>query len=121
MADDQQLAEHARWWLVMRRRRSRYFSHELFDEFAWDMLLHLFAAGAEGRALSDERLIAETTGRTPSGLRWMAHLEERGEIARGVGPDGEVAVSLTDASRDRMRAFLTEVGEGADSPATAGP
>jgi len=105
MDDDRALADMADRWLRVRRCRERFFPHEMFDEFAWDMLMVLFVADAKGRAIGIDDLIAQTTGRTPSGMRWIAYLEQQGEIARTEVPDG-TTVSLTPASRERMRDFL---------------
>jgi len=114
MDDDRALAEVADRWLRIRRCRERFFPHELFDEFAWDMLMVLFVADANGRVTGVDDLMAQAAGRTPSGMRWIAYLEQQGEITRTDAPDG-VTVSLTPASRERMREFLRAAGADDDA------
>lgn len=43
-------------YLDARRMRSMLFGHDLFSDPAWDILLHLYQAELEGRALTLEQL-----------------------------------------------------------------
>ena len=107
MMDDRTLAQIARRWIAVRRCRERFFPADLFDESAWDMLMLLFVAQAEDRTVTDEQLMAEAGCRAGTGHRWVAHLEQDGQISRADGS----AIRLTADARDRMRRFLAEAAE----------
>jgi hypothetical protein len=62
----------------LRRTRSETFGTELFGDFAWDILLQLFAAklGRRKTKLADLAIVAPES----TIARWAAVLEERGYI-----------------------------------------
>ncbi len=62
-------------------------SSDLFSEPAWDILLHLFIAGCEGRRLSVGAVCASAGAPTSTALRWITILERRGMIVREGAPE----------------------------------
>ena len=105
---DADLVAHCRRWIAYRHRRQDFFDRDLFDECAWDMLLHLFIADLQGQPITDEHLVAEAGCSLPVGLRWMAHLEKEGDIDRRVGTGDTMLVTISDDARGRMRQLMTE-------------
>ena len=84
-----------------RRARARVFSDDaLFGEPAWDMLLDLFIAEADGKPLSITAACIGAAVPTSTALRWLVILEERGLVRRENDP------------RDARRVFLHLTSEG---------
>lgn len=105
MTDDE-LAALARRHLDVRRLRYEEFPALLFDEYAWDMLLHLFVAQAP---VEDEVLGAAVYTTPAVWGRWLTHLATAGQIVRAPGG----STTLSEKARDEMRRYLTRV---ADTP-----
>jgi len=70
-------AQQVRALLTVRRLRLDIFGSELFGEPAWDMLLALYEAHLEQRALSKSSLHLASMAPWPTALRWMDRLECR--------------------------------------------
>jgi len=64
-------AQQVRALLTVRRLRLDIFGSELFGEPAWDMLLALYEAHLEQRALSKSSLHLASMAPWPTALRWM--------------------------------------------------
>lgn len=105
--DDDELTALARRHIAIRRLRYDEFPSFLFDEYAWDMLLHLFVARAEGRSLDEATLgtLALATPRVWS--RWLKHLEEQEHVERR--SDG--SVTLSTAAHEDMRRYLVRTAD----------
>ena len=91
-----------------RRRRERFFDSALFHDAAWDLLLDLYIAGAQGRNICVSNS-CHAGGVPPSTmLRSLEHLTAIGLVERHADPhDGHrVLVTLTDRSRTAMRDYL---------------
>ena len=103
MIGDKERAETARAAIELRRLRCKIFPSELFDEYAWNLLLHTFICHVENKTVSAERLY-EKSGMTPSlGRRWLAHLVSDGQIeSHNDGDD----IHLTTQSIRGMREYL---------------
>jgi hypothetical protein len=100
--DSLQTAENL---LRIRSLRSDVFPSEIFDEHAWNMLLHLFVAQAKGEEVSEASLVT-LTGTSPDiGQRWLAHLVADAQVEPHA--DGS-AVTLTSSARDCMEGFLRD-------------
>lgn len=68
------LSEVARTVLAHRRLRTTLLPADMFGEWAWDALLDLFVADAEGRQLTGQAL-ADRLGCPPQTmLRWLRYL-----------------------------------------------
>lgn len=94
--------------LKMRGLRWDYFNHDLFDEHAWNMLLILFIAQAEGRSMNVANLCSDSGAAATTGPRWIRHLTE----SRLIEHDGEgdaALVVLTAMARAELADYLFEV------------
>lgn len=79
--------------LSFRRYRSRALSPDIFGEPAWELLLEVFVADAEGAPMT-ARIAAERSKTPPSVMsRWLKHLSAK-ELVIGDG-DGNLDDELT--------------------------
>ena len=76
------LVQLARWEYEHRERRKRYFRPDLLGEPAWDMLLDLFLARADGLRLSVSSVCIGSRVPLTTALRWLAILEGEGLTCR---------------------------------------
>lgn len=72
--------------LRARRERGRFLGHDLFADPAWDILLELFAAEADGRKISVSGVCASAALSATTGLRWLGKLERAGLVVRHSDP-----------------------------------
>lgn len=79
------------------------FPSEIFDEFAWNMLLVLFVGLAGNEVVSEAALIARAEVSVSAGRRWITHLIEDGQIADRHDDDD---VILTPRAVSQLREFL---------------
>jgi len=77
-----------------RQLRARFFDGELFADPAWDMLLDLAAAQAEGKQVCVSSLCIAACVPPTTALRWMGQMTEAGLLRRVQDP------------ADRRRAFI---------------
>lgn len=96
---DVELVGKAKAIYAGRRARERVFADfQLFAEPAWDVLLDLFVATLEDRAISVSHATTAAAVPTTTALRWIDHLANRGLVERrpdGVDP-GCSFLTLTD-------------------------
>lgn len=83
-----------------RTLRSEYFKASLFAEPAWDMLLDLFVAKANGHRISVSSACIASKVASTTALRWLAILEEQGLVDR------------TDDFQDRRRTWVELSDQG---------
>lgn len=87
----------AKTQVALRALRYGHFPADIFDEYAWDMLLHLYIAGLRQQTMYVDNIINLTSKNRIVGSRWITHL-----VAESLAAvDGEVIV-LTDAAYTRM-------------------
>lgn len=102
--------------IIQRRQaRARYFDAELFADPAWDMLLDLAAARAEGTRVSVTSLCIASGVPPTTALRWIAQMVEAGLFER-VADDVDrrrAFIRLGDQAADAMARYFAEVGTGA--------
>ena len=107
------LAEY-RW----RRARARHFPQHLFGEPAWDILLDLYIMEVRGNRQSVTSACGAATVAPTTALRWLDALCGDELVCRR--PDDHDQrrsfVSLTDAGRARIEAYLTAQMSGFDRP-----
>lgn len=100
-AEQRDLVALARRFYRSRRLRPRVFADDaLFGEPAWDMLLDLFIAEADGKRLSVTAACIGSAVPTSTALRWLIILEDRGLVRRENDPT------------DARRVFLQLTGDG---------
>ncbi|RYE94312.1 MAG: hypothetical protein EOO77_44310 [Oxalobacteraceae bacterium] len=106
MADDRSRVATARRILIDREDRYRLFPGDIFDEYAWTMLLHLFVAFGTGVSLTERKLIHLVNTSINTGQRWLYQLAKDGQIeSRRSGED----VNLTGEAINRLRQYLDSV------------
>ena len=98
----------ARAAIEARARRGKFFKASLFSDPAWDILLDLFAADAEGRrvAISTAGLAANVPLTTA--IRWINALQEEGLVRRDNDPldARRCFLSLTELGLQSMREYF---------------
>lgn len=94
--------------LQIRRLRRSHFGSELVSGPAWDMMLDLALAEANGRRLSASDLAAGAEVPLSSGLRVIAALEQLGLAVRSVDERDRrrSVVKLTDVGIERIASFF---------------
>lgn len=106
MLGDQKRARVARGLLEMRAARRAAFPAELFDEHAWDILLHLFSSMVDNQTITRSALIEKAGVSYGVGSRWLNHLVEIGQVqAAGSGDDEALTIDAVEG----MRTFLDRV------------
>ncbi|WP_370179325.1 MarR family transcriptional regulator [Alteriqipengyuania sp.] len=105
---------------VIRKRqlRARFFDASLFADPAWDILLDLTAAHAEGRRVSVTSLCIASGVPPTTALRWISQMTQQGLLRR---EDDQVDrrrafVALSDTALSAMSRYF----EAAGSPIGAG-
>jgi hypothetical protein len=107
---DDQVLQAAKMIYRSRRRRQSYFGYLEFEfgEPSWDIMLDLFIAEREGRAISVSSAVIASAVPPTTGLRWLKTMEEREQIVR-VPDERDLRrsfVRLTEQSRRAMADFL---------------
>lgn len=101
------MARHAYW---LRRQRTQIFgSGDLFGEPAWDILLDLYIAHAEGKPVSVSSACIGSASPATTGLRWLSVLADHDLIAREADRQDQrrIMVTLTRRGIAAMERFLT--------------
>lgn len=101
----------ARQLLAERTARRDYLPASLFDEFAWTMLLALFAAREENRAMSLRALTDISEAPPTTAQRSVDKLVAMGFVSRTDHPldRRKVDVALSDAGHDAMLLYLKTI------------
>lgn len=97
-------AEAIRGIIRLRRLRDRFFEVELFADPAWDMLLDLMAARAEGGQVAVSSLCIAAAVPPTTALRWIRTMTENGLFVRHADPaDGRrIFIELSDEAAAAM-------------------
>ena len=117
MTGDQERGVTAQTILTIRLLRKAMFPSEIFDEFAWNMLLVLFVELAANEVVTEAKLIARADVSLHAGRRWISHLIKDGQIADRQDEDD---VILTPRAISQLRDFLDQarvIGEHSLLPA----
>ncbi|KPF65134.1 MarR family transcriptional regulator [Porphyrobacter sp. AAP60] len=104
----------ARKAYALRRKRAAIFGNpDLFGEPAWDILLDLFIAHAEGKAVSVSSACIGSASPATTGLRWLGVLADEGLIQRENDADDNrrVLVRLSKAGLAAMERFFDAEAE----------
>lgn len=103
----------ARKIYALRRKRAAIFGcADIFGEPAWDILLDLYIAEAEGKDVSVSSACIGSAAPPTTGLRWLGVLADEGLVVRENDPGDHrrVLVKLTAAGRTAMTRFFEAVG-----------
>jgi hypothetical protein len=94
-----------------RRMRAQFFAAGLFADPAWDMLLDLFAARLEQRAVSVSSLCIAAAVPPTTALRWIGTLHDAGLFERQADPSDRrrAHIALTAAGLAGMQAYARAV------------
>ena len=105
---DADLTEFARQLLVGRKQRDHYFDPMLFSNPAWDILLNLYVADAEGRPVNV--LESCTASIVPQGvaLRWLGYLKQEEMVIETPDParPRHTMIRLADQARLTISSYL---------------
>ncbi|MFN3946405.1 MAG: winged helix DNA-binding protein [Allosphingosinicella sp.] len=103
-----QHSEIARRLLEELRGREAVLPAGLVSDPAWEMLLELYIARAEGRETSVADILKPCRIASASGFRWIERLERLDLLVRrrSTSDKRAVSVALTDAGADKMTALL---------------
>jgi hypothetical protein len=117
------LAKHAR---AARLKSSADFPRHVFRDAAWDIMLALFIASAEGQPLCVKDTMAVSGDSAPGTIRRLDGLEAAGLIGRDYDPHDHrrILVLLTVEGHSAMIAFLRhlfDMGEPGRAPSVSGP
>lgn len=99
----------ARKAYLLRRKRTAIFGNpDLFGEPAWDILLDLYIARAEGKQVSVSSACIGSAAPPTTGLRWLGVLADEGLIVREADAEDHrrVLVRLTPAGLAAMDRFF---------------
>ena len=102
----------AREAYATRRKRGAIFGNpELFGEPAWDILLDLYIAHVENKAVSVSSACIGSAAPPTTGLRWLGVLTEHGLILREHDPEDQrrVLVRLTDRGLSAMDEYFASL------------
>lgn len=97
--------------LEFRRFRLNVLPAELFSEPAWDLLLELYVADAEGRRLT-ARQVCERSKIPPVVMsRWLQHLSQAGFVIGDGTRDIDDILTLSAAMLARMEEMMDHAGK----------
>lgn len=99
---------------ILRRRRAReqFFDDNLFADPAWDMLLDLFAASLEGKAVYVSSACIAAAVPLTTAQRWLRELERVGLVERQHDPADKrrVFVRITSRGQVSMMRWIEALG-----------
>ncbi|HWI86000.1 MAG TPA: hypothetical protein VNT42_06730 [Sphingomonas sp.] len=106
-----ELVQRARQIVADRKQRERYFDPMLFSNPAWDILLGLYVAGAEGQAVHALDLCLTSNMPQSVTLRWAAYLQQEDMVIETPNPvEGRpTLMRLTDQTRMAIAAYLGSI------------
>jgi len=100
----------ARRMIRERLRRQNFFDAGLFADPAWDMMLDLFVAEAEGRETPVMNLCLSSQVPETTTLRWVRTLEQEGVLVRRKDEHDQrrVLVRLSPSAAKSLAAYLDD-------------
>jgi DNA-binding MarR family transcriptional regulator len=100
----------ARRIYALRRRRDSSFGADLFSEPAWDILLHLYVAGAGAKPVTVSSARDGAAAPATTALRRLRQLEDGGWVVREGDPADarRFYVRLSSGATKKMRSLLTQ-------------
>lgn len=104
-------ASQVRRFIAARNARARYIEPQLTSDVPWNMLLDLYAAHLEGRAISLTSAYIASNAPNTTALRWVTALENEGLVFReSDGKDKRrVYLRLAPKAVEAIGAYLSHV------------
>lgn len=104
--------------IKLRRMRDRFFDPLLFADPGWDILLDLYAAHEEGKAVSVSSLCIAAAVPPTTALRWITNMTASGLLVRVQDPGDarRVFIELSPQARQQMDAYFDSIS-GVDARA----
>ena len=99
-------ATYARDMLARRAEQDTLFGIPLRGTIAWDILLVLFVADAEGRSFTGRQAVEEAGGSLEVGKRWLAYLVQEGLVIRRGIANLEAIVTIAPSSITKLEGFV---------------
>lgn len=98
-----------------RQLRARFFDDGLFADPAWDILLDLTAAMAEGKQVSVSSLCIAACVPPTTALRWISQMTESGLLDRvqDMADKRRAFIQLSDRASGAMSAYFQRLDNGA--------
>ncbi len=93
----------AKTQVALRALRYGHFPADIFDEYAWDMMLHMYIAALRQQPMYVDNAVNLTSKNKVIGDRWIKHLIGEGMIE----VEGEI-VALTATALQRMNYYHEE-------------
>ena len=103
MAKFDSALDMARTQVALRALRYGHFPADIFDEYAWDMMLHMYIASLRKQPMYVDNIVNLTSKNTATGSRWIKHLSAENMI----DVDGDV-ISLSEDAFDRMNEYHSQ-------------
>jgi hypothetical protein len=103
MAHFDSTLDMAKTQVALRALRYGHFPADIFDEYAWDMLLHMYIASLREQPQYVDNVVNLTSKNKHIGDRWIRHLTMEGLASL----DGD-RVSLTPDGFSRMDKYHME-------------
>lgn len=103
-----EVAQLANAMLRLRRFRSQVFSPDICGEPAWELLLEVFVADANGLPVTG-RIVAERNGVAgPVMSRWLKHLTAEGLLITEMTGSLDDELTLSGLGMDKVETVLCE-------------
>lgn len=85
----------AKTQVALRALRYGHFPADIFDEYAWDMMLHMYIAALRKQTMYVDNAVNLTSKNKIIGDRWIRHLLAEGMITQ----DNDIVALSEDAMR----------------------
>ncbi len=100
MASFENTLDMAKTQVALRALRYGHFPSDIFDEYAWDMMLHMYIGGLRGQTMYVDNIVNLTSKSKSIGDRWINHLIK----LEMVETDGDL-ITLSESGFDRMNEY----------------
>lgn len=108
MTGNDQAAQLAASILRFRQFRAGVLTADIFGESAWELLLEVFVADANGEAVTG-RMVAERRGVSPLVIsRWLKHMTAQGLIVGDGAGDVDDELTLSGIGMQKTEMILLE-------------
>ena len=108
MRGNDQAAQLAASILRFRQFRAKVLTSDMFGEPAWELLLEVFVADANGEAVTG-RMVAERRGVSPMVIsKWLKHLTVQGLIVGDGDGDVDDELALSGIGMEKTETVLLE-------------